>query len=64
MNDKSLLKKELDRNFAVVASLVSRYGSIEAVESVVCPTVPRGVISLAMARKPVTFGIIRFLMKV
>ncbi len=64
MNDESLLKKELDRNFAVVAKLVSRFGSIAAVESVVCPTVPRGVIALAMERKPVTFGIIRFLMKI
>ena len=64
MNEQILLKKELDRNFAVVSKLVSRYGSIEAVESVVCPTVPRGTVKLAMDRKPVTFGIIKFLSQV
>lgn len=64
MNDRVLMQKELDRNFAVVTKLVSRYGSIEAVESVVCPTVPRGIVKLAMDRKPVTFGIIKFLSQV
>jgi len=64
MNDRILMKKELDRNFAIVAKLVSRYGNIEAVESIVCPTVPRGIVRLAMDRKPVTFGIIKFLSQV
>lgn len=66
MNKKeaALMQRELDRNFAIVSKLVARYGSIEAVECVVYPTVPRGIVKMAMNRQPVTFGIIRFLSKV